>query len=271
MDEPKISVVMPCYNHGEFVAESVASVMAAGRDDLELIVVDDGSTDERTQRELDALADQSVTVTRQKNGGVGAARNAAIRASRGQYIFPLDADDLLRPGWISRAIEILDSDPRAGIVYGDAQFFGARTERWNVGPIETDWLLEKNYIPVSALFRRTVWHEIGGYDCGMPVQGYEDWDFWLSALERGWEFVYLPEVFFDYRKSAESMLTRAEGLQRQVFEYVAKKHGVLCRQTWQNQVERTKSVRWMSRQLGTLLVSRAKAKLQKLVGREGNA
>src|ERR1035437_6556084 len=104
----KVSVVMPCFNHGEFLAEAVASVTGIGRDDVELIVVDDGSRDERTRREVDKLVAQGIKVIRQENKGLAAARNAGILASQGEYIFPLDADDRMRTGWINQGIRILD-------------------------------------------------------------------------------------------------------------------------------------------------------------------
>jgi hypothetical protein len=66
----------------------------------------------------------------------------------------------------------------------------------------------------------------------MPVQGLEDWDFWLGALEHGWQFAYVPEVFFDYRKASESMLTRTSGFEPAIKEFVAKKHGALYQQAW---------------------------------------
>jgi glycosyltransferase involved in cell wall biosynthesis len=266
-DGCRISIVMPCYNHGEFVAGSVERVVASKRTDLELIVVDDGSTDERTRNEMDALSARGVHVIRQKNAGVGAARNAGIRASHGEFIFPLDADDLLRTDWIDRALQIMDANTQVGVVYGDCELFGAVNQRWVPGPIDIDQLLERNYIPVSALIRRTVWDQNGGYDGTMPVQGYEDWDFWVGAVECGWEFEYLPEIFFDYRKANVSMLTRAAGFEAQVEEFVAKKHGGLYRRAWLDQLKKTRSVKWTSRQLGTLLSARAMGRWEGLSGR----
>ncbi len=123
----KVSVVIPCFNHGEFLPEAVGSVTNIERDDIELIVVDDGSTDERTRKEMDTLCAHGTKVIRQENKGLAAARNVGILASQGEYLFPLDADDRLRSGWIDRGIGILDSDPQVGVVYGDAQCFGTRT------------------------------------------------------------------------------------------------------------------------------------------------
>src|ERR1039457_1773675 len=155
----KVSIVIPCFNHGEFLPEAVASVTQIARDDVELIVVDDGSTDERTGREMEKLVAQGIKVVRQGNKGLAAARNTGVLASQGEYIFPLDADDRLRPGWIDRGIRILDSDPQVGVIYGDAECFGTRVGRWHVGPFETDRLLSWNYIHASALYRRSVWEK----------------------------------------------------------------------------------------------------------------
>jgi glycosyltransferase involved in cell wall biosynthesis len=116
----QVSIVIPCFNHGEFLPEAVASVTQIGRDDVELIGVDGGSTDELTGREMDKLVAQGIKVVQQGNKGLAAARNAGILAAQGEYIFPLDADDRLRPGWIDRGIRILDSNPQVGVIYGDA-------------------------------------------------------------------------------------------------------------------------------------------------------
>jgi glycosyltransferase involved in cell wall biosynthesis len=237
----KISVIIPCFNHGTFLPEAVASVIGIGRDDVELIVVDDGSTDERTRRELDTLAGQGINVIRQENKGLAAARNAGILASQGKYILPLDADDRLRPGWIDGGIRILDSSSQVGVIYGDAQRFGQRNDRWITGAFDTDQLLCCNYIHASALYRRSVWEQNHGYDGTMPVQGFEDWDFWLGALEHGWQFAYVPEIFFEYRIAGGSMITRTRGFENQIEEFIALKHAHLYRNAW---VRHQQSLRW---------------------------
>jgi glycosyltransferase involved in cell wall biosynthesis len=255
-----ISVIIPCFNHGEFLQAAVASVTSIRRDDIELIVVDDGSTDERTRREMDALCALGIKVIRQENKGLAGARNSGVRASKGRYILPLDADDLLRPGWIARAIGILDSDTQVGVVYGDAQCFGTSTLHWIVGPFDTHRLLRDNFIHASALYRRTVWEQNDGYDGTMPVQGFEDWDFWIGALERGWRFAYLPEVFFEYRRAQDSMITRAVRSQDQVREFVARKHSLLYRQAWASLADERRSVKATLGNLMALLYSRGMQK-----------
>lgn len=258
----KISIVIPCFNHGEYLQEAVCSVTQIVRDDIELIVVDDGSTDERTVREMDHLRGQGIKVVQQENRGLAAARNAGILASQGEYIFPLDADDRLRPNWIDQGIQILDSNPQIGVVYGDAQCFGTRGGRWHVGPFEPDWLLRCNYIHASALFRHSVWEQNRGYDGTMPVQGFEDWDFWLGALEHGWLFAYMSEIFFDYRQAEESMNTRSREFEKQVEEFIAKKHGPIYRHGWLQLQSEHESVKETFRNFRRLLKSRLKQRFK---------
>jgi glycosyltransferase involved in cell wall biosynthesis len=251
-----VAVVIPCFNHGEFLPEAVASVPNLADCDIELIVVDDGSTDERTRQEMKKLAAEGIKVVQQENKGLAAARNAGIRASRGEYILPLDADDRLRSGWIEHGIRILESNRQVGVVYGDAECFGTRHGRWSVGPFDQNRLLLGNYIHASALYRRAVWEQNCGYDGTMPVQGFEDWDFWLGALEHGWQFAYVPEVLFDYRQAQESMITRAIAFERQVEAFVARKHGILYQRAWRQLEREHESVKGTSRNLGRLLKSR---------------
>jgi len=259
---------MPCFNHGEFLPEAVASVANLNRDDLELIVVDDGSTNDRTSQEMDKLRVQGIKVIRQENKGLAAARNAGIGASRGEYLFPLDADDRLRSSWLDRGIGVLDANPQVGVVYGDAQCFGTRTDRWVVGPFDPERLLHWNFIHASALYRRSIWEQSSGYDGKMPVQGLEDWDLWLGALEHGWRFMYVPEVFFDYRQSGHSMIKQTFAFDNQIREFIAKKHGLLYGQAWlslvterQSLIRERESVRWTLKNLGRLIKSRLKLRI----------
>jgi len=260
---PKVSVVIPCFNHGEFLPEAIASVTAAKRDDVEIIVVDDGSTDERTRSETDKLIARGIKVIRRENWGPAAARNTAILASQGEYIFPLDADDHIRPGCLDHGIRILDASPEVGVVYSDGEFFGIRTGRWHIGPFDRDRLLQWNYIAACALFRRSIWVQNGGYDEAKVVQGLEDWDFWLGALQHGWQFAYVPEVFFDYRVATESMITSTFGSEPEIAKFIAAKHGLLYREAWLQLANERESVKATSRNIGRLLKSRIRQKFQR--------
>jgi hypothetical protein len=123
-------------------------------------------------------------------------------------------------------------------------------------------LLRWNYIHASALYRRSVWEQNRGYDGTMPVQGLEDWDFWLGALEHGWQFTYVPEVFFDYRQAQGSMLTRTHGFESEVSAFVARKHSLLHRQVCVKTANQQESLKWTLRNFRRLLQSRLKERLR---------
>lgn len=231
--KPRLSVVIPCYNHGQYIEEAIASVRSAQRDDIEIIVVDDGSTDARTQQEMERLAlDPNLTLIRQANSGLAAARNVGITAARAEYILPLDADNRIRPAYIERGIAILDAHPHVGVVYGDAEYFGSKTGRWKIGPFERERLLKWNYIDACAVIRKKLWEQNGGYRRGMPVQGLEDWEFWLHTLSHGWGFFYVPEILFDYRVMPGSMIEHARKQAQATENFIADNYGRLYRGIW---------------------------------------
>ena len=243
LSSPRVSVVIPCFNHGEFLMDAVRSVTDLNRSDLELIVVDDGSTDERTRIALAALEAGGQTVIRQDNRGLAAARNAGVCASAGEYILPLDADNRIRAAYIRRGISILDAGSRVGVVYGDAEFVGLRSGRWEIGPFDSARLLSANYIDACAIYRRAVWEQNGGYDGTMPVQGLEDWDFWIGAVAHGWEFAYVPEIVFEYRVAGDSMITRARDFGAEIEEFVCRKHGALYKKVWLSSLSAERELR----------------------------
>ena len=263
---PKVSVVIPNHNHGQFLPEAVASVAPMRRYDVETIVVDDGSTDELTRNEVDKIENSGIFVIRQENRGLAAARNAGITASKAEYIFPLDADDRARPAPILRALEVLDAQPEIGVVYGDAQLFGVRSGYRIAGPFDPIRLMKKNYIACSALLRRAVWEQVGGYDGTMPIQGLEDWDFWVGAYEHGWQFAYLAEPLFDYRQHHESMLSNTRKFEAELNEFVATKHGNLYRREWMRLIAERESGRATFHNLRRIVKERIKHKL----GMNGN-
>ena len=183
----------------------MASAERSAPERAELLIVDDGSTAPRTLEILAVLRQLGYTVIFQANAGLAAARNRGIREARGRYLLPLDADNRLRPGFPAAAVAVLDGAPEVGVVYGDRQEFGCRSGRIAVPEFDLDRLLRANFIDACSVLRREVWEQCGGYDGTMPAMGWEDWDLWIGAAERGWRFHRLPEVTFDYRVRPGSM------------------------------------------------------------------
>jgi glycosyltransferase involved in cell wall biosynthesis len=223
----KLSVVIPCYNHGEFILEAIASVESCQENVYEILIINDGSTDPLTEKVLAAVADKGYQVIHQKNQGLAVARNHGIELAKGRYILPLDADNKIRPDYITTAIDILDCQPEVGVVYGNFEFFGGVTGIKEVPEFDINVIVRGNYIDACAVFRKTVWQDAGGYDDKIPEQfGYEDWDFWLGAAEKGWHFYHLDEVLFDYRLRSQSMVSRCNipENRRELFRYISTKH-----------------------------------------------
>ena len=125
---PKVSVIIPCFNQGLYLDEAVESVLAQTFQDFEILVVDDGSTDEATIKMLKDYARPKTRVIHTDNQGLSMARNNGILEARGDYILPLDADDKIGPGYLEEAVRILDQHRDIGIVYCEAAFFGMRTK-----------------------------------------------------------------------------------------------------------------------------------------------
>jgi len=201
----RISIIIPCYNQGQYIDEAIKSVEEYKYNDYEIIIINDGSTDEFTNKHLLELKDKGYHVLFQENQGLSSTRNNGIRLAKGKYILPLDADNKIKAEYIIKAIEILDGNSSISIVYSDRQLFGNSNELKRVGELNVAKIIRENYIDACAIFRKTIWTEIGGYDETMLI-GLEDWDFWLSSIEKGFRFFYVPEPLFSYRVVDNSMI-----------------------------------------------------------------
>lgn len=230
--EARLAVVIPCFDQGELLIEAVASVERCLQESYELIVVNDGSREPRTLEVLDALRRGGYRVLDQENAGLAGARNRGFEEARAPYVLPLDADNRLRPGFIEPALRILDSEPKVGVVYGNRRDFGMRSESVDVPPFDLGGMLASNPIDACALLRKEVWRACCGYDGGMPAPGWEDWDLWLGAVERGWSFRHLDIEAFDYRVRPGSMVSALaeEELRLPTLRYLVAKHRVLYRE-----------------------------------------
>jgi glycosyltransferase involved in cell wall biosynthesis len=208
--EGKVSIIVPCFNDGAMLREAIASVEKVRNENLvEVIVVDDGSSEAETIRILNEVAEAGYRVLPQSNRGVGAARNAGIRLAKGEFILPLDSDNRLRDVYLTEGVSLLKNNPSVGVIYADAEYFGEKTGRWRVPEFDLLSLIRTNLIDACALYRKSLWKEVGGYDEQMPWMGLEDWDFWLRlASHRGGEFIHLNNIGFDYRVRKDSMIAR---------------------------------------------------------------
>ena len=224
---PTVSVVIPCYNQGHFLSETVLSVVGQSYQSWEIIIVDDGSSDDTSQvaeRLIAQFADKRIRLIRQQNQGLAATRNIGIRAGKGKYILPLDADDCLHPEMLQHTVELLDSHQDIAIAYPDTVTFGLKEEYWPTAQeLDVSILCQRNLFSYCALFRRDMWEAVGGYNNNM-VWGYEDWDFWISCAERGYGGRRLPQGLFLYRVREGSMYSDAQKHDKELIARIILNH-----------------------------------------------
>ena len=200
---PRVSVVVTSYNYGRFLGEAIESVLAQTEKDVEIIVVDDGSTDDSV-----AVARRyPVRVLVQSNGGVSSARNRGASVARGAYLMFLDADDQLDPTYLARCVAALDrQDRRVAYAYTGMELFGTESGTFEAPAFDAQRLCAGNYVHASALMRRDVFDEVGGFDVSLRL-GYEDYELWLRMLEQGYVGVCVPAPLLRYRRHGTSRNT----------------------------------------------------------------
>lgn len=201
--EPIVSVVIPVYNHEEYIRESVESALSQDYDNLEVIVVDDGSTD-ATPEVLRTFGSR-IRYIRQKNGGTAAALNTGIRHARGSLISWLSSDDVFLPGMIKRQVAELNKEPSFAMVYADFVEIDSHGKELRVvhcpflpvGEFAIE-LLKGNFINGSSvLIRKGCFEHVGLFDESLPTDS--DGDMWFRLLKNGYEFGHIPEAFVKYR------------------------------------------------------------------------
>lgn len=207
MDNPKVSVIIPCYNDGKYIDGAIKSIVSQTYPNCEIIVVDDGSTDTYTIEKLNNLNYPGTRVLRQENGGVSTARNYGIRQSHAKYILPFDADDIFENTFIEEAVNMLENNDSIGVVTCYERLFPNDNFDKTVnifkpegGGVE-NFLLKSNALS-NSLIRYQCWEEVGGYD--EKLLSHEDWDFWIKVTSRGWQVYTIPEVLFHYRRAKKS-------------------------------------------------------------------
>ena len=218
---PAVSVVIPCYRQGHLLGDALGSLVAQTVGDWEAIVV--GPVDETGPALVRFLAQAKVNecpktvrialLDERERKGPGSARNLGVRKSRGRYVLPLDADDMIGSAFLERTVAVLEHEPDVAIVYTDQQCFGVHRGRWETGPFTRDALLECNRLPYCSLYRREVWDIVGGYS----DEHYEDWSFWLGAATLGYKAKRIPEALFLYRTTTGT--TRSSAVRGREYQF----------------------------------------------------
>jgi glycosyltransferase involved in cell wall biosynthesis len=204
-----VSVVIPVHNYAEYVEQALESVRTQSLDLLDLIVVDDASTDGSLQvvgkwAERQAGRFNRVVVLRNVvNSGLSRTRNVGFDVAETPFVVPLDADNRLLPGFCKTALGVL-KDSRAAFAYPRIQCFGNASHVIGMEPFSPARFASSNYIDAMALVGKWAWAAVGGY---VHIEhGWEDYDFWCRCIERGIWGIHIPEILAEYRIHDDSML-----------------------------------------------------------------
>ena len=242
-----VSVIIPNYNHGGFVGSAIQSVLDQDHDSYEIIVVDDGSSD--NSLEVIARFGDRVRLISQKNQGLGAARNTGLRAASAEMVGLLDADDQWQPSFLKQMMELASSHPEAAVFYCCAQgmdsqgqdvpqVFGGRPAA--AEPIYWTLLRSSFIIPSCVLMRRSILLAAGLFETNLrAIHGCEDWDLWLR-LAPTYPFVGTSMRLARYRLHADTFSANRAGMQRAVQAVIEKHFGpdIGCRQNWSREKRR---------------------------------
>lgn len=244
------SIIIACFNHGLYIKEALENLGPLEEIVYEIIIVNDGSTDELTKNILIELENTQffipLKILHQANSGPAAARNYGITHSNGKYILPLDADNTISIEYLIKSKKLLDSYADLSIIYAKPTFFGeiGTFREWVLEDFNITRLLKENYIDTCAVFRKDVWVTNGGYDSQIPYRGIEDWVFWLDAYVNGYKFFYINEELFRYRilpNSVGSNLNQGDKVKANM-AYILKKYPELYAGAWLELVRQNTSI-----------------------------
>jgi glycosyltransferase involved in cell wall biosynthesis len=220
----RIAVVVPCYDDGATVGETVASIRED--EDVEIIVVDDGSRDPATVARLDSLSgDGRIRLVRKANAGVASALRAGFEAAATPYVFVIASDDLAEAGALAELADGLDREPEHAFAYGHSHHFGAVDFVRTAAPWNPWILLHANLWEAACMYRREAVIAAGGYP---GDSGYEDWDLFMALAGRGGSGLLVDRLVFHYRIHGDGRVNQgAKTRFREHYRALRHKHAAL--------------------------------------------
>lgn len=199
LTSPLVSVIIPCYKQAVFLPDAINSLLKQTYNNWEAIIVNDGSPDNTDEMAKSFLEkDKRLHYICQENQGVSAARNNGIKLSNGKYILPLDADDMIAPSYILKAVEYLETHPNYAVFTCRTSFFGEKEGIWQVSWCDYKTELIYNGIVNSSMYKRSDWERVGGYNQNLR-HGHDDWEFQIRNLYHNDNVYQTEEILFYYR------------------------------------------------------------------------
>ena len=223
-EDPLVSIVITCHNYGRFLKEAIDSCIHQTYKNNEIIVIDDGSTDDTAK--VSKKYNNKINYYYQKNKGVVSARNEGSKKSKGKYIIFLDADDILDKNYIEVCLKTIRSS-KAKYVYTDMILFGAENKIHKAMKFDPEYLVVKgNFIHVGALVDARAFEKVGGFS---EQEAFEDWDLWLKFLENGYYGEYTPDTLYHYRRHQGSRDDMPEAKKKKIIRKIQLDHSGLMR------------------------------------------
>ena len=210
LGDAEVTVVIPLHNYAHFVIEALESVRAQTLASLDLVVVDDASTDESLATAVEwaqrhaGRFNRVLVLRNRRNAGLGPTRNVGFDAAETPFVLPLDADNRLRPTCCAVCLDAIGASG-AAFAYPLLQRFGNSSEVMGLQPFQPMRFVSGNYVDALAMVAKSAWAAVGGYDDIRP-NGWDDYELWCSFVERGLWGVQVPEILADYRVHTRSML-----------------------------------------------------------------
>lgn len=191
----KVSVIIPCYNAVKYVEETLQSVTSQTFKNIEIIAVDDGSTDNTFSIINNyKLKDNRLITIQIQNGGSSKARMAGAKLAKGEYLLFLDSDDKILPTYIEKCLSIADKG--YDIVYTEARYFDRKTGTYDIPKYQLLDFLCSNCITITSIIRKKLFDNVGGYD--LDIMQMEDWECYINLIEHGARVYQIAEELFLY-------------------------------------------------------------------------
>lgn len=226
---PLVSIVISCYNRKDFIAETLNSCLCQTFRDFEIVIVDDGSTDNSLSIIKPYIMLPNVTVIRQQNGGPGSARNRGILNAKGKYILPLDSDDMLRQDHLQLMVDVM-GDREDLIVTSWLRLMNEdgliQNAPWAHVPTSYKDATTRNFCICCSMFSKTSWQKINGYDENRVLIGREDWDFWIRLYQSGCQVHVIEDYLLLYRIHGDSLSLGSGTKMKDAGNYLRSKHPI---------------------------------------------
>ena len=223
-----VSVIMPIHNYGNMFQKSLESVFNSTYKNIELVIVNDGSENQYVIDKLESLSTHpNIKIINQKNGGPSKARNNGIKNSNGDYILPLDSDDMIDPNYIQTCVNVIRKNKNISPVYCDTNHIGQMSGIENRPEWSKERLIKGPFIVNCSMFSRESFDKCGGYD--EQMMGWEDYDLWVRMMNEGFVGKRIPKPLFTYfhHEKDGTVSTEANKNNQELYNYIMKKNNIL--------------------------------------------